>query len=76
MLPKLVISAKYNENVFIVQCVLKQVKRIPDDLSHVLHSQYELLLSGRRYRAQRCKLNRFKNSFVPVSVGILNRILK
>lgn len=42
------------------------------DPFHILSSEYELLQSGRRYRAQQCKLNWFKNSFVPVSFGILN----
>lgn len=35
-----------------------------------------LLQSGWRYTAQQCKLNWFKNSFVSVSVGILNSSLK
>lgn len=54
------------------QCVLKEAKRILSDPSHVLFSSYELLPSGRRYRIPRCKLNRFNNSFVPVSIRLLN----
>lgn len=49
---------------------------LTSDPSCIVHSQYELLELGRRYRAQGCKLNLFKNSFVPVSTGILNSSLK
>ncbi len=66
----------YNLQSLFDLCVLEQVKRILDDPSHILHLQYELSLSGRRYRAQRCKLNQFKNSFVPASICVLNRSLK
>lgn len=45
------------------QRALSQVKRILDEPSRIPSSQYELLHSGGRYGAQRCKLNRFKNSF-------------
>lgn len=37
------------------------------DLPHMLHSEFELLPSGRRYRVLKCKLNSFKYSFVPTS---------
>lgn len=43
--------------------------------SRIPSSQHELLASGGRYGAQRCKLNRFKNSF-SLSVGALSRSLK
>lgn len=57
------------------ECILIQVERIIGDQRHFLNSQYELLPSGRRYRVLRCKLNRYKNSFVPVSVCLFNRCL-
>ena len=54
------------------QSVLSQAQRIARDPSHILHSVYDLLPSGRRYRVPCCKLNRFKNSFVPTSIKLLN----
>ncbi|KAJ8372883.1 hypothetical protein AAFF_G00275870, partial [Aldrovandia affinis] len=43
------------------------------DPSHILHPEFELLPSGRRFRLPQCKLNRLKNSFVPHSVSLLNK---
>ena len=43
------------------QSVIRQATNIIDDPSHVLHSQFELLNSGRRYRTPFCTLNRYKN---------------
>jgi len=54
---------------------LKQVQKIVEDQTHFLHYHYELLPSGRRYRVPLCKLNRYKNSFVPMSVRMLNNSL-
>lgn len=54
---------------------LNQVQKIVGDQTHFLHSKYELLPSGRRYRVPLCKLNRYKNSFVPVSTRMLNNSL-
>ncbi len=53
-------------------CTLKEAKMILSDPSHVLHSCYELLPSGRRFRTLRCKLNRLKHLFVPVFIRLLN----
>lgn len=52
---------------------VRHTERIVCDFSHVLNTEYELLPSGRRFRVPRCRLNRFKNSFIPVSVKLLNR---
>ncbi len=54
------------------QSVLQRAQRILTDPTHILHLEYELLPSGRRYRVPHCKLNRFKNSFVPTSIKLLN----
>lgn len=54
------------------QASLPQANKIIHDSSHVLHREYELLPSGRRFRVPRCKLNRLKNSFVPMSIKLLN----
>lgn len=52
--------------------VLAQAKSIIKEPSHLLHSEYEPLPSG-RYRAIKHKSNRFKFSFVPTSVALLNK---
>ncbi len=52
--------------------VLKEVTKILSDPSHSLYSEYELLPSGRRYRLPMCRYIRFKKSFVPTSIRLLN----
>ena len=52
--------------------VLGLANRVLSDSSHILFSEYELLPSGRRYRVCSCKSNRFKLSFLPTSVVLLN----
>lgn len=54
------------------QSVLRQAQRILTDPSHILYAEYELLPSGRRFRVPHCKLNRFRKSFVPTSIKLLN----
>ena len=58
------------------ESVVKKAKRIIADPSHVLHSEYELLPTGRRYRVpvknKKRHLNRYKYSFIPISVTLLN----
>ncbi len=54
------------------ETVNRQAQKIISDPTHVLHSEYQLLPSGRRFRVPMCRLNRFKNSFVPLSFKALN----
>ncbi len=54
------------------ETVTRQAQKIISDPTHVLHSEYQLLPSGRRFRVPKCRLNRFKNSFVPLSIKALN----
>ena len=58
------------------QSVLRQAQRVLLDPSHILQTEYELLPSGRRYRIPKCKLNRFKYSFIPTSIKMLNRSVR
>lgn len=44
--------------------VRKQGLKISVDTKHILHGEYELLPSGRRYRIPNWKTNRFKFSMV------------
>ena len=54
------------------QASLRQANRIVSDTSHVLYAEYELLPSGRRFRVPCSRLNRFKNSLIPVSINLPN----
>ena len=59
------------------ETVLRQARKITTDPSHVLYSEYDLLPSGRRYRIptknKKRYLNRYKFSFLPISVNLLNK---
>lgn len=50
------------------QDTLRHAKQIVCDASHVLHNEYELLPSWKRFKVPCCRLKRFKNSFYPVSL--------
>ncbi|KAL0157206.1 hypothetical protein M9458_048452, partial [Cirrhinus mrigala] len=52
--------------------VRKRAKKITLDPSHPAHSLFELLPSGRRYRALCIKTARHKNSFFPQAISHLN----
>ena len=54
------------------ETIIRQAQKIISDPTHVLHPEYQLLPSGRRFRVPQCRLNRFKNSFVPLSIKALN----
>lgn len=52
--------------------VLGKAENILLDDSHPLYSEFHLLPSGSQYRTPLSKTNRFKNSFVPSAVKLLN----
>ena len=56
--------------------VLRQANKIIADPSHVLNSEFKLLPSGSRYRVpvkhKKRYLNRYKFSFIPLSVNLVN----
>ena len=52
--------------------VLKLSLKILSDSDHVLFTEFVKLPSGRRYLMPRFKTNRYKNSFVPASIRLLN----
>lgn len=70
-----IVNEYLNPQVLYENCVLNQVERIVNDPTHFLFPHYELLPSGRRYRVPKCRLNRYKRSFVPVPVGLFNKSL-
>ena len=53
--------------------VKRKALSVCGDESHVLARCYNLLPSGRRYRAPKVKTLRYRNSFVPKSISILNK---
>ena len=52
---------------------LKKARSIVADPSHPLSPQFRLLPSGRRFRARRWNYKRLNDSFVNVSLGLLNK---
>ncbi len=52
--------------------VLREAYKILNDTTHILNPEFEMLPSGRRFRMPRCRLNRFKNSFIPSATKALN----
>ena len=52
--------------------VVQKAKKISIDTNHPLHHYYQLLPSMRRYRQLNLRTNRFKFTFVPNSISLLN----
>ena len=56
----------------------KQLQRIAmailDDSRHPLNSEFQYLPSGRRLVVPGCRTNRFKSSFVPAAITLLNKM--
>jgi hypothetical protein len=50
----------------------RKVRRIMSDDTHPLFSQFELLPSGRRLRAAKCRTVRRQKSFVPSAISVMN----
>jgi hypothetical protein len=53
---------------------LTKAVQISQDPTHALSMFYELLPSGRRFRAFKCRTKRFQTTFVPTSVTLLNAV--
>ena len=51
---------------------LRRARSIVRDSSHPSHKLFALLPSGRRYRTLRSRTSRFRNSFFPSAVTLLN----
>ena len=54
------------------QTLRRQSVKIIYSTKHVLHNEFQLLPSDRRYITPPCRLNRYKYSFVPLSIKQLN----
>ena len=53
--------------------VLRKAKKIVRDPSHVLHSYFTLLPSGRRFCVLDGKKNRTRNTFIYKAINLLNK---
>lgn len=51
---------------------VKKASQIAEDTTHTLHTYYNLMPSGRRYRALPFRTRRATSSFVPTSIRLLN----
>ena len=61
---------------FCESLVSRQANKIVSDPTHILHPEFQLLPSGRRFRVPRSRLNRYKHSFLPMSIKLLNIHMK
>ena len=52
--------------------IRKKAASIVLDKLHPLNTQFEIFLSGKRYRVPRCRKNIFKKSFISSAVAELN----
>ena len=52
--------------------VLRKANKIINDSTHILYNEYVLLPSSRRFRTITFKTNRKRDSFIPMSVRLLN----
>jgi len=74
MAMKVISNKHYLSLQFIFErVVVNQAFKILDDPSHILHAEYELWASGRQYRAISCESSRFKLSFLPISLTLLDK---
>ena len=56
--------------------VLKKAESIMSDSSHPLHAEFTMLPSGSRFSQPSAKTNRYKFSFVPSAISLLNSVKK
>lgn len=63
----------FNPQELFEQATIRQANVIASDCDHVLNGEYILLNSGRRFRLPLCKHNRYKHSFIPQSIKLLNK---
>ncbi len=54
--------------------MLRRVESILSDSSHHLQAEFQMLPSGSRFKLPKFRTNRYKHSFVPASILLLNSI--
>ena len=55
------------------QSIIRQAQHM---VSHILDPDLQLLPSGRRFRVPKSRLNRYKHSFLPMAITLLNIHMK
>jgi hypothetical protein len=58
-------------DIFNKRCV-KLATKIISDNNHPLNIFYQLLPSGSRYRSTKCRTERYRKTFIPTSIRMLN----
>jgi len=58
---------------FYTVAVERKASAIVTDSSHPLHSSFNVLPSGRRYKVPLVKKATYKKTFIPTAIDILNR---
>ncbi len=51
----------------------RKASTISRHCSHPLHAEFQLLRSGSRFVAPRCRTRRYRNHFVPLAIELLNK---
>lgn len=67
-----IMGISHHPKIIFEQPTIGQAKKIVTDTSHLLYHEYKLMLSGRRYKVHKWKYNRYRYSFVPLSVTFLH----
>ncbi len=52
--------------------MLRSVESIMSDSSHPLQAEFQMLPSGSRFKLPKLRTNRYKHSFVPAAILLLN----
>ena len=55
-----------------LRVLISQAKSTNEETSHPLHEFYHVAQSGCRYISERTRTNRYRNTFLPTSVRLLN----
>ena len=55
---------------------VEKARNIKNNQSHVLNTLFEVLPSGQRLRQIKCRTNRYRNSFIPQAITLLNKHYK
>ena len=69
---KIINSQQRSLGQFCSNQVNKKALKIIDDKNHILNNRFELMQSGRRYRLPICKTNRYRLSFIPHAIKVVN----
>ena len=69
---KLIGERQRSLGIFNDHQTMSKACQIVQNNKHVLHNQFEIMQSGKRYRCLICRTNRYRFSFVPSAIRALN----